>query len=58
MHGWYQLHMAVITAHTRGRYDVMTRAVSRAGIEPIIIEDTLRIGEHRGIAKGVAQGAA
>lgn len=47
--------MAVVTAHTQGRYDIMTHAMSDAGIEPVIIEDILRIGEDRGITRGIAR---
>lgn len=53
---WYQRHMAVVTALSKGRYDVMTRAMEAAGFEPLIIEDLVYFGEDRGIAKGEAKG--
>jgi hypothetical protein len=51
---WYQRHMAVIAALSKGRYEVMTRAMEAAGVEPII-EDLVYFGEDRGIVKGHAK---
>lgn len=48
---WYQRLMAVTTAHTRGRDEAMTRALSKAGSPPIIIEDIFFMGEDKGILK-------
>ncbi len=53
---WYQRHMAVVTALSKGRYDVMTRAMEAAGFEPLIIEDLVYFGEDRGLAKGEVKG--
>jgi len=55
---WYQRHMAVITALSKGRYDAMTRAMAGAGMEPIIIEDLVFFGEDRGEARGIVKGEA
>jgi hypothetical protein len=55
---WYQRHMAVITALSKGRYDAMTRAMAGAGMEPIIIEDLVFFGEDRGEARGIVKGQA
>ena len=52
---WYQRHMAVIAALSKGRYEVMTRAMEAAGVEPVIIEDLVYFGEDRGIVKGQAK---
>ena len=48
---WYQRHMAVIAALSKGRYEVMTRAMAAVGVEPIIIEDLVFFGEDRGDMK-------
>jgi hypothetical protein len=55
---WYQRHMAVIAALSKGRYEVMTRAMAAAGVEPVIIEDLVFFGEDRGLIKGEAKGKA
>ena len=55
---WYQRHMAVTTAATRGRYHAMIHAMSDANVEPVIIEDLVYIGEDIGIAKGELVGLA
>jgi hypothetical protein len=51
---WYQRHMAVVTAHTRGRDRIMTSAMNRAGVEPVlIIEDVVHIGEQREAVRSI-----
>jgi len=51
---WYQRHMAVITALSKGRYEAMKRRMSAAGFEPVIIEDFVYFGEDRGMLKATA----
>ena len=51
---WYQRHMAVITAPSKGRYEAMKRRMSAAGFEPVIIEDFVYFGEDRGMLKATA----
>ena len=51
---WYQRHMAVIAALSKGRYEAMKRAMASAGVEPVIIEDLVYFGEDRGILKATA----
>jgi len=53
---WYQRHMAVITAATKGRYETMTQAMERANMEPVIIEDFVTFGMERGEKIGRAEG--
>jgi hypothetical protein len=53
-----QRHMAVIAAATRGRYEEMVKAMDRAQMEPIVIEDLVRFGEDRGMEKGIEKGLA
>ncbi len=48
---WYQRHMAVVAAAMRGRYDAMVRAMENARMEPVIIEDLIKIGEDRGASR-------
>jgi hypothetical protein len=50
--------MAVIAALSKGRYEVMTRAMAAAGVEPVIIEDLVFFGEDRGEARGLVKGEA
>lgn len=53
--GWYQRHMAVITAATRGRYETMTQAMEPANMEPVIIEEFVTFGMERGEVRGRVQ---
>jgi hypothetical protein len=55
-----QLHMAVVAAAMRGRYNQMVEAMNEMSMEPVIIEDLVKIGEdigfERGIQKGIEEG--
>lgn len=53
---WYQRHMAVFAALSKGRYETMKRAMIAADLEPVILEDFVYFGEDRGIVKGKAEG--
>jgi hypothetical protein len=55
---WHQWHMAFVAAAVRGRYTEMVSAMSRASLEPVIIEDLVKFGIDQGFAKGVDQGFA
>jgi hypothetical protein len=53
---YYQRHMAVVAAATRGRYEHMVKAMSDHNMEPVIIEDLVKFGEDRGRVEGRAEG--
>jgi hypothetical protein len=53
---WAQRHMAVVAAAVRGRYESMVGAMSNENIEPVIIEDLVKFGEDRGLARGREEG--
>lgn len=53
---WAERHMAVVAAAMRGRYKSMVRAMERANLEPVVIEDLVKLGEDRGRKKGLKQG--
>jgi hypothetical protein len=57
---WAERHMAVVAAAMRGRYKSMVRAMEHANLEPVVIEDLVRLGEDlgrkRGMKKGMKQG--
>lgn len=53
-----ELHMAVVAAAMRRRYHLMIHAMQAANVEPVVIEDLVRIGEDLGIEKGLEQGRA
>jgi hypothetical protein len=50
---WAERHMAVVAAAMRKRYDAMVSAMEQANLEPVIIEDLVRIGEDIGFDRGV-----
>ncbi len=50
--------MAVIAAAMQGRYDLMVNAMELEGLEPVIIEDLVKLGEDRGEKRGEARGEA
>ena len=49
---WAERHMAVVAAAMRKRYDAMLTAMEQAHLEPVIIEDLVKIGEDRGYDRG------
>lgn len=49
--------MAGVAAITRGRYDAFMRAMERAKMEPVIIEDLVDYGYDLGVAEGIETGA-
>lgn len=51
-----QWQMAVVAARVGGRYEQMVSAMKGAGMEPMIIEDLVKIGEDFGLEKGRKQG--
>jgi hypothetical protein len=53
---WAERHMAVVAAATRGRYKSMVRAMEQANLEPVVIEDLVKLGEDRGEKKGLKKG--
>jgi hypothetical protein len=53
-----ELHMAVVAAAIRGRYNLMIKAMEAAKIEPVVIEDLVEIGRDMGLAEGVEKGRA
>ncbi len=53
---WAERHMAVVAAAMRGRYKSMVRAMEHANLEPVVIEDLVKIGEDRGRRKGLKKG--
>ncbi|MBI2391016.1 MAG: hypothetical protein HYV09_15600 [Deltaproteobacteria bacterium] len=48
--------MAGVAAVLRGRYDALMRAMERANMEPVIIEDLVDYGYDLGLEKGLEQG--
>ncbi len=46
---WAERHMATVAALTRSeyRYEMMLTAMEQANLEPVIIEDLVKYGEHR-----------
>lgn len=53
---WAERHMAVVAAAARGRYDAMVKAMEQVQLEPVIIEDLVKIGEDRGRKEGRKEG--
>jgi hypothetical protein len=53
---YYQRHMAVVAAATRGRYADMVKAMGEHDMEPVIIEDLVRFGRDEGRDEGRAEG--
>jgi hypothetical protein len=51
-----ELHMAVVAAAIRGRYNLMIKAMEAAKIQPVVIEDLVEIGRDLGLAEGRAEG--
>ena len=51
-----QLGAAVARAHSVARFDAMLRAMNAQGVEAVIIEDLVKIGEDIGMEKGLVQG--
>lgn len=51
-----QLGAAVARAHGQARYDAMMRAMEAQGVEAVIIEDLVKIGEDIGMEKGIEKG--
>jgi hypothetical protein len=51
-----QKYMAVVAAATHGRYTEMVSAMQRHDLEPVIIEDLVRIGMDQGFERGIEQG--
>jgi len=45
---WAERHMAAVAAKVMKRYGSMVNAMEQANLEPVIIEDLVRIGEDRG----------
>jgi predicted transposase YdaD len=48
--------MAVVAAAMRGLYRSMVRAMEQANLEPVVIEDLVKLGEDRGLKKGLQRG--
>ena len=48
--------MAVVAAAMRGRYKSMLRAMEQANLEPVVIEDLVKLGEDLGKKKGLKEG--
>jgi hypothetical protein len=53
---WAERHMAVVAAATRGRYESMVRAMEQVNLEPVVIEDLVKLGEDRGYERGLKFG--
>jgi predicted transposase YdaD len=53
---YYQRHMAVVAAATRGRYQDMVKAMGEHDMEPVIIEDLVRFGRDEGRDEGRREG--
>jgi hypothetical protein len=53
---WAERHMAVVAAAMRGRYKAMVDAMEHASLEPVVIEDLVKFGEHRGEKRGEKRG--
>ena len=53
-----QRHMAAVAAHKlrKYRYDCLTAAAEELHMQPIIIEDLVKIGEDMGLERGRAEG--
>jgi hypothetical protein len=51
-----QKYMAVVAAATHGRYAEMVSAMQRHDLEPVIIEDLVRIGMDQGFEQGLERG--
>jgi hypothetical protein len=49
---WPERHLAVVAAAMRGRYNEMVTAMEQANLEPVIIEDLVKLGEDFGQVKG------
>jgi hypothetical protein len=45
---WAERHMAVVAAAMRERYHAMVNAMEQANLEPVVIEDLVKIGEDMG----------
>jgi hypothetical protein len=48
--------MAAVAAATRGRYPFLVRAMEKAAMEPVIIEDLVDYGYEQGLAEGIEKG--
>lgn len=53
---WAERHMAVVAAAMRGRYKSMVRAMEHANLEPVVIEDLVKIGKDLGLKQGLKRG--
>src|SRR5262249_29811843 len=49
---WPERHLAVVAAAMRGRDTEMGHAMEQANLEPVIIEDLVKLGEDFGLEKG------
>jgi hypothetical protein len=49
---WAERHMAVVAALMSERYKSMVSAMEQVNLEPVIIEDLVKFGEHRGLKRG------
>jgi hypothetical protein len=54
----WQMGAVAARAHGAARYHAMVGAMNRAGVESIIIEDLVKIGEDFGFERGFAEGEA
>lgn len=54
----FQLAAAAARAHSAARFDAMLRAMNAQGVEAVIIEDLVKIGEDIGMEKGLEKGRA
>jgi len=52
---WSERHVAVVAAAAQNRYDAMVAAMEQMHMEPVMIEDLVRIGEERGEERGEKQ---
>lgn len=53
---FWERHMAVVAAASRGRYKEMVAAMERAKLEPVIVEDLVRFGMEQGFEEGQEKG--
>ncbi len=53
---WAERHMAVVAAAMRGRYKSMVQAMDQANLEPVVIEDLVKLGEDLGLKRGLKKG--
>lgn len=52
----YQFAAAVARAHSKSRFSAMVGAMNAQGVESVIIEDLVKIGEELGVEKGMQKG--